>query len=387
MILLKSRNKNTKIKKKWTLIALEQTYEKENKLLVEQKANGLITEEEFLQKGLDLLKKFNDESLQLQIDQLKKLIEASKAAGQDTGALEKQLAKLQIQQVKAVTDAKIEGIDEVLAKEEEAKEKMKQYAKDTAKLLIDIANQAMDAKIAETEAKIADNEVEKQIALERVENSTLNEEQKAAQKFAIESKFAAKEKQLEEQRIKMQQKQAKINKAIALTEIAISTAKGMARALFDYAFPINLGVAAAVGAFGLAQGVLVARQKVPQFYKGTDSSPEGWAHVGEKGTELRINPDKTMELTPPTDTLTYLERGTKIYNARETKSILSGQKGIDSMKVINFDKMINEQKRSTSELKKSFRDNQSQMIITKDGLRVVHARNSKLKSYLSKNNL
>lgn len=376
-----------KDKEEWTLIALEQTYEKENKLLVEQKANGLITEEEFLQKGLDLLKKFNDESLQLQIDQLKKLIEASKAAGQDTGALEKQLAKLQIQQAKAVTDAKIEGIDKVLEKEQEAKDKIKEYAKETAKLIIDIANQAMDAKIAETEAKIADNEVEKQIALERVENSTLNEEQKAAQKFAIESKFAAKEKQLEEQRIKMQQKQAKINKAIALTEIAISTAKGMARALFDYAFPINLGVAAAVGAFGLAQGVLVARQKVPQFYKGTDSSPEGWAHVGERGTELRINPDKTMELTPPTDTLTYLERGTKIYNARETKSILSGQKGIDSMKVVNFDRMINEQKRSTSELKKSFRDNASQTMITKEGLRVVHARNSRLKSYLSKNNL
>ena len=336
---------------------------------------------------MELLKKFNDESLQLQIDQLKKLIEASKAAGQDTGALEKQLAKLQIQQAKAVTDAKIEGIDKVLEKEQEAKDKIKEYAKETAKLIIDIANQAMDAKIAETEAKIADNEVEKQIALERIENSTLNEEQKAAQNVAIESKYAAKEKQLEEQRIKMQQRQAKINKAIAIGEIVISTAKGVARALFDYPFPLSLGVAASIGAFGLAQGVLVARQQVPQFYKGTDSSPEGWAHVGERGTELRINPDKTMELTPPTDTLTYLERGTKIYNARETKSILSGQKGIDSMKVVNFDRMINEQKRSTSELKKSFRDNQSQMIITKDGLRVVHARNSKLKSYLSKNNL
>ena len=245
----------------------------------------------------------------------------------------------------------------------------------------------MDAKIAETEAKIADNEAEKQIALDRIENSTLNEEQKAAQKFAIESKFAAKEKQLEEQRIKMQQRQAKINKAIAIGEIVISTAKGVARALFDYSFPFNLGVAAAVGAFGIAQGVLVARQQVPQFYKGTDSSPEGWAHIGERGTELMVKPDGTAQLTPPTDTLAYLDKGTKIYNARETKSILSGQKGIDSMKIINFDKLIIEQKRSTSELKKSFRDNASQTMITKEGLRVVHARNSKLKSYLSKNNL
>jgi len=376
-----------KDKEEWALIALEQTYQKENELLVEQKANGLITEEEFLQKRSELLKKFNDESLQLQIDQLKKLIDASKAAGQDTGALEKQLAKLQIQQAKAVTDAKIEGIDKVLEKEQEAKDKIKEYAKETAKLIIDIANQAMDAKIAETEAKIADNEVEKQIALERIENSTLNEEQKAAQKFAIESKFAAKEKQLEEQRIKMQQRQAKINKAIAIGEIVISTAKGVARALFDYPFPLSLGVAAAVGAFGLVQGVLVARQQVPQFYKGTDSSPEGWAHIGERGTELMVKPDGTAQLTPPTDTLAYLDKGTKIYNARETKSILSGQKGIDSMKIINFDKLIVEQKRSTSELKKSFRDNASQTMITKEGLRVVHARNSKLKNYLSKNNL
>lgn len=376
-----------KDKEEWALIALEQTYQKENELLVEQKANGLITEAEFLQKRLDLLKKFNDESLQLQIDQIKKLIDASKAAGQDTGALEKQLAKLQIEQAKAVTDAKIEGIDKVLEKEQEAKDKIKEYAKETAKLIIDIANQAMDAKIAETEAKIADNEVEKQIALERIENSTLNEEQKAAQKFAIESKYAAKEKQLEEQRIKMQQRQAKINKAIAIGEIVISTAKGAARALFDYPFPFNLGVAAAMIAFGAAQSVIVARQQVPQFYKGTDSSPEGWAHIGERGTELMVKPDGTAQLTPPTDTLAYLDKGTKIYNARETKSILSGQKGIDSMKIINFDKLIVEQKRSTSELKKSFRDNASQTMITKEGLRVVHARNSKLKNYLSKNNL
>lgn len=376
-----------KDKEEWALIALEQTYQKESELLVQQKEEGLITEAQYLEKRKDLLKKFNDESLQLQIDQLKKLIEASKAAGQDTGALEKQLAKLQIQQAKAVTDAKIEGIDKVLEKEQEAKDKIKEYAKETAKLIIDIANQAMDAKIAETEAKIADNEVEKQIALERIENSTLNEEQKAAQKFAIESKYAAKEKQLEEQRIKMQQRQAKINKAIAIGEIVISTAKGVARALFDYPFPLSLGVAASIGAFGLAQGVLVARQQVPQFYKGTDSSPEGWAHVGEKGTELMVKPDGTAQLTPPTDTLAYLDKGTKIYNARETKSILSGQKGIDSMKIINFDKLIIEQKRSTSELKKSFRDNASQTMITKEGLRVVHARNSKFRDYLSKNNL
>ncbi len=376
-----------KDKEEWALIALEQTYQKENELLVEQKANGLITEAEFLQKRLDLLKKFNDESLQIQIDQIKKLIDASKAAGQDTGALEKQLAKLQIEQAKSVTDAKIESLDKLSEKEKETFEKTKQYAREAAELAIAFAKQVSESRMQDIEKKIEENEIEKQLATERIENSTLNEEEKAAQKFAIESKFAAKEKQLEDQKLKEQQKQAKISKAIAIIEIGISTAKGIMAAVAASPLTGGLPWSAIIAGIGLAQIATVAAKKIPGFYKGTDNSPEGWAHVGEKGTELMVKPDGAMELTPPTDTLTYLERGTKIYNARETKSILSGQKGIDSMKVINFDKLIVEQKRSTSELKKSFRDNASQTMITKEGLRVVHARNSKLKNYLSKNNL
>lgn len=376
-----------KDKEDWALIALEQTYQKENELLVEQKANGLITEEEFLQKRLELLKKFNDESLQLQIDQLKKLIEASKAAGQDTGALEKQLAKLQIQQAKAVTDAKIDSLDKLSEKEKETFEKTKQYAREAAELAIAFAKQVSESRIADIEKKIEENEIEKQLATERIENSTLNEEEKAAQKFAIESKFAAKEKQLEDQKRKEQQKQAKIDKAIAIFEIGISTAKAIIAAVAASPLTGGLPWSAIVAGIGAVQIAAVASKKIPQFYKGTDSSPEGWAHIGERGTELMVKPDGTAQLTPPTDTLAYLDKGTKIYNARETKSILSGQKGIDSMKVINFDKLIVEQKRSTSELKKSFRDNASQTMITKEGLRVVHARNSKLKNYLSKNNL
>jgi hypothetical protein len=376
-----------KDKEEWALIALEQTYQKENELLVEQKANGLITEEEFQQKRLELLKKFNDESLQLQIDQLKKLIEASKAAGQDTGALEKQLAKLQIQQAKSVTDAKIDSLDKLSEKEKETFEKSKQYAREAAELAIAFAKQVSESRIADIEKKIEENEIEKQLATERIENSTLNEEEKAAQKFAIESKFAAKEKQLEDQKRKEQQKQAKIDKAIAIFEIGISTAKAIIAAVAASPLTGGLPWSAIVAGIGAVQIAAVASKKIPQFYKGTDSSPEGWAHIGERGTELMVKPDGTAQLTPPTDTLAYLDKGTKIYNARETKSILSGQKGIDTMKVVNFDRMINEQKRSTSELKKSFRDNASQTMITKEGLRVVHARNSKLKNYLSKNNL
>jgi hypothetical protein len=237
------------------------------------------------------LKKFNDESLQLQIDQIKKLIDASKAAGQDTGALEKQLAKLQIEQAKAVTDAKIEGIDEVLAKEEEAKEKMKQYAREAAELAIAFAKQVSESRIADIEKKIEENEIEKQLATERIENSTLNEEEKAAQKFAIESKFAAKEKQLEDQKRKEQQKQAKIDKAIAIFEIGISTAKAIIAAVAASPLTGGLPWSAIVAGIGAVQIAAVASKKIPQFYKGTDSSPKGWAHIGERGTELMVKPD------------------------------------------------------------------------------------------------
>jgi hypothetical protein len=297
-----------KDKEEWALIALEQTYQKESELLVQQKEEGLITEAQYLEKRKELLKKFNDESLQLQIDQIKKLIDASKAAGQDTGALEKQLAKLQIEQAKAVTDAKIEGIDEVLAKEEEAKEKMKQYAREAAELAIAFAKQVSESRIADIEKKIEENEIEKQLATERIENSTLNEEEKAAQKFAIESKFAAKEKQLEDQKRKEQQKQAKIDKAIAIFEIGISTAKAIIAAVAASPLTGGLPWSAIVAGIGAVQIAAVASKKIPQFYKGTDSSPKGWAHIGERGTELMVKPDGTAQLTPPTDTLAYLKR-------------------------------------------------------------------------------
>jgi len=73
-------------------------------------------------------------------------------------------------------------------------------------------------------------------------------------------------------------------------------------------------------ATGLAQAAIISSSK---FATGTDSSPEGFAHVGERGKELMIDKKGNVGMSPAKDTLTYLQQGTKIIPADMTKQLLS----------------------------------------------------------------
>jgi hypothetical protein len=68
-------------------------------------------------------------------------------------------------------------------------------------------------------------------------------------------------------------------------------------------------------AAGVTGGIQVARAMaapIPEFAKGTESSPEGYAVVGEKGHELVIEPSGKKWVTPAKDTITYLKKGSKV---------------------------------------------------------------------------
>jgi len=67
----------------------------------------------------------------------------------------------------------------------------------------------------------------------------------------------------------------------------------------------------------------VIETPIPKYAKGTDNSPQGLAYVGEQGTEGRINPDGSFELTPDKTTLTYLEKGTKIIPHHQLVSMMA----------------------------------------------------------------
>jgi len=122
----------------------------------------------------------------------------------------------------------------------------------------------------------------------------------AAKRLAIERKYAKKEQQL------------------AYAQAIINIAQGVTKAIAQGGI-LGLITGAIVAAAGAIQLNAIAAQK---FAKGTESSPEGPAIVGEKGRELRIEPSGKMSLTPGKPTLTNLEKGTKIYPADITNELL-----------------------------------------------------------------
>lgn len=134
----------------------------------------------------------------------------------------------------------------------------------------------------------------------------------ATARAAIDEQYEARKLQLERQRIKQQ-------KQMAIFNAVINTAQAVVAAL-NTAPPASFIFAALAGAIGAAQIAMIASQPLPQFYKGTDNAPEGWAWTQEKGAEIITDKKgrvKTMGNSKGAQ-LTYLEKGDKVYTASES---------------------------------------------------------------------
>jgi hypothetical protein len=154
--------------------------------------------------------------------------------------------------------------------------------------------------------------------------ANLEREYQTALLFAGESTTAREEleRQYDERRKAIQRKQAQQQKQLAIFNILINTAQGVVSALAMT--PPNVPLSIAIGAIGALQAGIVASQQLPQFYKGTDNAPEGWAWTQEKGAEIIT--DKSGKIkTLGSDKgaqKTYLNKGDKVYTASQTESIL-----------------------------------------------------------------
>lgn len=131
------------------------------------------------------------------------------------------------------------------------------------------------------------------------------------------------QEQTEAQRVELKKKQARDNKAEALFQIFIDTARAVVQAL------PNLPLSILVGALGAAQAAVVASRPLPQFAKGTNDSPEGFAKVGESGREL-IRDGRTGQwsLTPDKSTVTYLSKHSQVIPNAQTEQILKADPNI-----------------------------------------------------------
>lgn len=152
----------------------------------------------------------------------------------------------------------------------------------------------------------------------------LEQERDVALMFAGDSATARQEieEQYERRRAAIQRRQAQAQKKLAIFNTIINTAQGITSALAMT--PPNVPLSIAIGVIGAVQTAMIASQQIPQFWKGTDDAPEGWAWTQEKGREIITDKQGRVKSTGSDKgaQLTYLNKGDKVYTASETESLM-----------------------------------------------------------------
>lgn len=167
-----------------------------------------------------------------------------------------------------------------------------------------------DSRIKRVEEEQEANEEAGEKELERIEklenSGVITKEEAEARKRAAEQTTANKNKELEKKKEALQQKQAKWEKANAISQSIIATALAVSKAL------PNLVLAALVGTLGAAQLATIIAQPIPKYAKGTDNHPGGLAIVGDGGKHEAVVTDKGAYITPNVPTLIDLPRRAKV---------------------------------------------------------------------------
>jgi hypothetical protein len=211
---------------------------------------------------------------------------------------------------------------------------------DIASVTLDAINTVQQAQQRATEKSLSDLQKQRDIAI----------------MFAGDSADAKAEidRQYEEKRRVILNKQAQQEKQLAIFSSIINTASAVISAL-----KTSIPMAIAVGAIGLAQTALIASQQVPQFWTGTDNAPEGWALTQERGAEVILDKKgkvKSMGNNKGAQ-MTYLNKGDKVLNAsksvifnKELNSILNNN-SILPPQIINNSLSDSQFKQGINELK------------------------------------
>lgn len=373
--------------------ALIDGYKEAEKAAAEAYAKGEINEYEYAKKREELSRNLTTDLINNEISQVEKIIELAKLKGLSVIDEEKKLADLKRRLSDETTAKEIDNLEKIAEREKQLKELRLELGKEAAAAFFSIANAMIEKDIERIELDQEQAAQRFETERQEVEQSGLNAEEKAAKLYSIKQREADAEKKAEEKKAALKLRAAKLERAQNIANIIGNTAVAIIKTFAQMGFLAGIPAAAAMAGIGAVQLAAVMAQPLPKYYKGVESSPEGFAHVGERGTELMIKPNGEMLLTPNTDTITYLQKGTKILTHEQTKKALA-RKTLDinnsgkHAESINFDKLILEQRRSSQEIKKAVAGSKYYgTAITSRGFKSEVIKSEKLKNWIRKNGL
>lgn len=340
-------------------IVSSQNMQKEIDDELERYRQGIISKEQYEKNKAEITQKYALQEAQRAIDLLKEQIEISGLSDEEKFKIKEALAKAEIKLANEVRDAKKK------ARDEETEDEKKYWAELEASLqhLEYVSNNAVDGlgtlfsglmslitkvvrdgkleiedllgsisaisegltsimvgmydqqieKIEEQQEKNEEaGEEEKERIEDLVESGVITKEEGEARKRAAEQATADKNKELEKQKVDLEQKQAKWQKANSIIQTTIATSQAIMKALAEagpFAGPI---LAAVIGAMGAAQVAIIASQPIPKYAKGTDNHPGGLAIVGDGGRQEVIETDNGAYITPSVPTLVDIPKRAKV---------------------------------------------------------------------------
>jgi hypothetical protein len=264
-----------------------------------------------LQRTLFLRGEIQDEDrisqLNAQLDYYEKQKDVLESYGLDVTNIDRQIANVRQQLSQESTDKMIED-------QERLQEAVNQIGGELVNTYDAFLTARVERNLEALEQQLADEDFKKEGSL-RIAGDD------AQAKALIEQNFAIKQKEIQREQAKEKRKLAVFDKARSAAEIGINTAKGISTAVAASPLTFGLPWSAFVAVTGALQLAQVLATPIPAFAKGTMSSPEGMALIGEAGRELRINPSGDISVVDRPQ-VAYLERGTKIIPNTPTEQLL-----------------------------------------------------------------
>nr|DAL35637.1 MAG TPA_asm: tail tape measure protein [Caudoviricetes sp.] len=295
-------------------------YTSELKELEKAFASGLIQREEYEKAKAEMTERFSVETASAAISSLEQQLEVEDLSADDREAIAEKLQKAKADLANAEADAEIAAIKRVADEEEKSYQKRMENARQWMEISSDAIGTIGGLMTAMYEGDINDIE-EKQEANENaynadverieslVESGVISTEEGEARKRAAEAETAKKNEELENEKVKLQQKQAKWQKGVDIAQAGIATALAITRAL------PNLVLAGIIAAMGAVQVATIAATPIPAYKDGTKNGGHigGLAIVGDGGKQEIIVYGGKGWITPDTPTIIDLPKGAEVY--------------------------------------------------------------------------
>lgn len=291
------------------LLDLEAAQLNELTELNEQFQNGEIESlEEFERRKEEIEREARGRRLQEELNFLEERAQLLRDAGIDTSEIENEIAQVRLQISQQSSSQQIQQEQRL----QQALSSLRRVAAESALSILQGINERADE---EREAELERINEQREIELEAAGENAIARE-------AIEARFAQQEEQIRQEQARANRRRAIFEKAIAATNIIVDTGRSIVAALAASPLTGGLPFSAINAAIGAAQLATVIAQPIPEFWKGTESSPEGWAWINERGRELLERDRKMSMYDTKGPTLVHLKRGTKVYDAGTTEKMM-----------------------------------------------------------------